>query len=94
LDQWLRGNSKKTLLASASAFFVILLNRNDIVFNKSLIKTFSGTLQRNALALVLVTTEKNDQNKELIHRACLKLETMAMHRIIDYGWRLSNMIYY
>jgi hypothetical protein len=36
--------------------------------------------------------EMNDQNKEMIHCACLKLETMAMRLFIDHGWRFSNRI--
>jgi hypothetical protein len=36
--------------------------------------------------------KKNDQNKEMIHRACLKLEMVAMQLFIDHGCRFCNMI--
>jgi hypothetical protein len=57
-------------------------------FDKSLIKSFMHLLYRGgALAPFLV-----DQDKELLTRACRKMEMVTMQIFMDYEWRWSNRI--
>jgi hypothetical protein len=83
----LSGRLKRLLLAGASAFcWMIWLSRNDIVFDKFSIKTFLQVLYTGTHRLMFwLQLEKNDQNKELIHHACFKLETVAMQLYIHHG---------
>jgi hypothetical protein len=88
------GKLKRQLLAGASAFcWAIWLSRNDVVFDKTPIKSFMQVLYRGTYWLRFWSQlERNDQDKEMIIQACRKLETVAMQIYVDHGWRFSNRI--
>jgi hypothetical protein len=93
LDQF-GGKLKRQALAGASAFcWAIWLSRNDVVFDKSLIKTFLQVLFRGTHWLrSWAQMERHDQDKEALVAACHKMETIAMEFFADHGWRFSNRI--
>jgi hypothetical protein len=80
LGKWNGGILKRQLLAGASVFYwTIWLSRNDVVFDKTSIKSFLYVLYRGTYWLHFWSRMKrNDQYKEMIHLACRKLETVAM----------------
>jgi hypothetical protein len=88
------GKLKRQILVGASAFcWAIWLSRNDVVFDKSPIKTFIQVLYRGTYWLRFWSQlERNDQYKEDITMACRKLETVALQIFVDHGWRFSNRI--
>jgi hypothetical protein len=89
-----RGKLKRQLLAGASAFcWAIWLTRNDVVFDKSPIKSFIQVLYRGThWHHYWSLLEKHDQDKESINLECRKLEMVAMQIYADHRWRFSNRI--
>jgi hypothetical protein len=94
-DTWLHqvgGKLKRQLLTGASVFcWAIWLSRNDVVFDKSLIKFFMQVLYRGTHWLRFWSQlESDDQDKEKITIACQKLKTVAMQIFVDHEWRWSH----
>jgi hypothetical protein len=88
------GKLRRQLLACASIFcWAIWLSRNDDVFDKTPIKSFLQELYRGTYWLHLWSQlERNDQDNEMIHLSCRKLETVTILIFIEHGWRFSNRI--
>jgi hypothetical protein len=88
------GKLRRQMLAGASAFcWAIWLSRNDLVFDKTPIKSIMQVLYRGTHWLHFWSQlERNDQDKERINLACRHLETVAMQIYVDHGWRFSNRI--
>jgi hypothetical protein len=78
---------KRQLLAGALTFcWAIWLSRNNIVFDKTPTKTFLQVLYLGTHWLRFWSQlERNDQKRELIRGACVKLETVAMQLFVDHG---------
>jgi hypothetical protein len=75
-----RGNIRQQLLAGASVFcWAIWLSRNDVIFDKSPIKSFMQVLYMGTHWLRFWSQLKNDdQDKANITMACQKLELVAL----------------
>jgi hypothetical protein len=82
-----REKLKRHALAGISAFcWAIWLSRNDVVFNKSPIKTFLHVLFRGIHWLRSWSLmERHDQDKEALIAACHKMEAIAMEFYADHG---------
>jgi hypothetical protein len=69
------------------------LNRNDIVFDNSPMKTYMQVLFRATHWLWMWSLlQKCDDDTNLLKDACRSLETMAMQIFANHGWRFSNRI--
>jgi hypothetical protein len=88
------GTLKRQVLAGASTFcWAIWLSRNELIFDKSPMKTFMQVLYRGTHWLwSWPQMERHDQDKEVIRVECCRLETIAMEIYVDHGWRFSNRI--
>jgi hypothetical protein len=85
---------KRQLLIGTSAFcWAIWLSRNDVMFDKTPIKSFMQILYREMYWLHFWSQlQSDDQDKEKITKACQKLEVVAMQIFFDHAWKWSNRI--
>jgi hypothetical protein len=81
------GKLKRQVLVGASAFcWVIWLSKNDMIFDKSSIKTFMQVLYRGTHWLRFwAQIKRHDQDKVVIRVACRLMEIIAMKFFIDHG---------
>lgn len=96
-SSWLNGiggRLKQLLLVGASAIcWAIWLSRNDVVFDKSPMKTFMQVIYRGTYWFRFWSQmQKAEDDKELIKTACLKMENVVMEIFSKYGWRFTNRI--
>jgi hypothetical protein len=89
-----RGKLRHQLLAGASVFcWTIWLSKNDVVFDKTLIKSLMQVLYRGTHWLYLWSQlENDDQDKVKIPMACRKLETVAMEIFATHRWSCNKRI--
>jgi hypothetical protein len=89
---WVLGlghKQRKQILVGVSAIcWTIWISRNDIIFDKSSIKTYMHVLFRATYwcwhwALLQQCEERTIEMKE----ACQVLESMVMQLFVNYGWR-------
>jgi hypothetical protein len=72
---------------------VIWLSRNDVIFDKTPIKSFMHVLYGGTHWLCFWShLENDDEDKEKVTMACQKLETVAMELFAGHGWRCNNRI--
>jgi hypothetical protein len=88
------GKLKRQLLAGATTFcWAIWLSRNDVVFDKSLIKSFMHVLYMGTHWLWFWSQyESDDQDKERITMVRQRREMMVMQIFVNHGWRWSHRI--
>jgi hypothetical protein len=96
-SSWLNGiggRLKQLLLVGASAIcWAIWLSRNDVVFDKSPMKTFMQVIYRGTYWFCFWSQmQKAEDDKELIKTACLKMENVVMEIFSKHEWRFTNRI--
>jgi hypothetical protein len=85
---------RRQILVGATALcWAIWTSRNDIIFDKSPMKTYIQVLFRathwcRQWALLQPTEENTNEMKD----ACRAMETVVMQIFINYGWSFRNRI--
>lgn len=85
---------KRQILIGASALcWAIWLSRNDIVFDKSPMKTNLQILFRGTHWLQFwAQLQKFDEDKKMMQEASQAIEVLAMQVFANFGWRFRNRI--
>jgi hypothetical protein len=94
---WARGFSPKDrlkiLVGAIAICWAIWLSRNDVVFNKSPIKTYMQVLYRGTYwCRFWAQLQRHEEDAKVIREACRKLETTVMQIFAFHGWQFSNRI--
>jgi hypothetical protein len=89
------GKLKRQPLVGVSAFCcAIWLSRNDVIFNKTSIKTLLQVLYRVTHWLQFWSQMKRrDHDKETLIAACRKMEIIGIEIFTNHKWRFSKRIY-
>jgi hypothetical protein len=94
---WLLNVSARTrskILVGATAIcWAIWLTRNDVVFDKSPIKSYMQVLFRGTYwCRFWALLQKREEDANEMKAACRMLETSVMQIFAQYGWQFSNRI--
>ena len=92
---WKKGpKHENQILVGASAFsWAIWLTRNDMVFDKSPMKTYMQVLYRGTHWLRFWSQLRwSEEDRESIITVCRRLEALVMQIFAQHGWRFSNRI--
>jgi hypothetical protein len=80
-------------VGASTICWAIWLSRNDVVFDKSPMKTFMQVIYSGTYWFRFWSQmQKAKDDKELIKTACLKLENVVMEIFSKHGWRFTNRI--
>jgi hypothetical protein len=83
----------KILVGAIAICWATWLSRNDVVFNKSPIKTYMQVLYRGTYwCRFWAQLQRHEEDAKVIREACRKLETTVMQIFAFHGWQFSNRI--
>jgi len=94
-SNWLIGigtKLKRQLLVGAFALcWAIWLSRNDMIFDRSLTKTYMQVLFQGTHWLRFwAQLQRCEEDKEMIQIACQTVEGLVMQVFTSHGWRFTN----
>jgi len=94
---WLSGvdarHKSKILVGAIAICWSLWLNRNYIVFDKGICKTYMQVLFRGTYwCRFWALLQKREEDATMMKTACRALETTVMQLFITHGWRFSNRI--
>ena len=83
---------KRKLLTGESALcWAIWLSRNDMIFDRSLTKTYMQVLFQGTHWLRFwAQLQRCEEDKEMIQIACQTVEGLVMQVFTSHGWRFTN----
>ncbi len=83
---------KKLILAGTSVVcWALLLSRNEMVFDRSPLKSYLQVLFRITYWLrEWAKLQRNDDYIKLIKDSCRKLKLTIMQLFANFGWRFTN----
>lgn len=94
---WLQGIDPKLrlkiLVGAVAICWAIWTSRNDVVFDKTPIKTYMQVLYRGTYwCRFWALLQKREEDAKDIKDGCRQLETLVMQIFASHGWQFSNRI--
>jgi len=94
---WLQGIHPKhrpnILVGAIAICWSLWLNRNDIVFNKCIVKTYMQVLFRATYwCRFWAMLQRREEDTNWMKTACRSLETTVMQIFINHGWSFRNRL--